>query len=304
MKLTGYNHSLFFIPYISLAILVGIFMLSLNSMMESWVYERSEQELVRISEVTLDSIERTNASYDEMEIIADSVGMATPYMRVSIIDFKGIIIGDSFYNSTDFTNLTIQDNRPEVKLAMDTGTATSIRFARYLNAEAYYYARRFSIEGNDAIVRISMPIHEVNQAIGTLKLMLFGFYIAALIALAVLIGAYSKVLKNSIASERALLERRVEERTTEIEMLQRLASMLAASNSIAEVQRVLSEIVPKVIGEHHCAVSLVNEQGHLIETKIEWPDKWPGLSVFNGNECWALRKGRFHISKDKHSRAC
>ena len=156
-------------------------MLSLNSMMESWVYERSEQELVRISEVTLDSIERTNASYDEMEIIADSVGMATPYMRVSIIDTKGVIIGDSIYNNSDFANLTIQSSRPEVKQAIVDGTATSIRFARYLNADAYFYARRFLINGNDAIVRISMPIHEVNQAIETLKLMLFGFYIAALV---------------------------------------------------------------------------------------------------------------------------
>lgn len=270
-------------------------------MLESWVYERSEQELVRISEVTLDSIERTNASYDEMEIIADSVGMATPYMRVSIIDTKGVIIGDSFYNNIDFSNLTIQDSRPEVKQAMSSGTATSIRFARYLNAEAYYYARRFVIGGNDAVVRISMPIHEVNQAIGALKLLLFGFYIAALVALAILIAAYAKVLRASIASEQALLEKRVEERTTEIEMLQRLASMLAASNSIVEVQRVLSEIAPKVIGELHCAVSLVNDQGHLIETKIEWPSTWPGLNVFNSDDCWALRKGRFHVSKDKHS---
>lgn len=301
MNYIGYNKSLFLIPFISLAVLVGIFMLSLNGMLESWVYERTEQELVRTSKVTLESIERTNASSDEMEIIADSVGMATPYMRVSILDTEGMIIGDSFYNTEDFSNLGSQNNTPEVKQALSEGKATNIRYAKYLDAEAYYYARRFLIAGQWAVVRISLPIDEVNQAVGTLKLMLVGFYLAALFALAVLIGVYAKVLRASIAKEHSLLERRVEERTAEIEMLQRLASMLAACNSIEEVQRVLSEIVPKVIGDFPGAVSLVNEEGQFIETKIAWPTTWPGMSIFTSNECWALRKGRFHISKDKHS---
>ena len=270
-------------------------------MLKTWIYERSEQELVRISEVTLDSIERTNASYDEMEIIADSVGMATPHMRVTIIDYQGAMIGDSFYEFSDFENLGSQNLLPEVKLALSEGKGTSIRFGKYINADAYYYARRFLIDSNWAVVRISIPIEEVNQAVGTLKLILFGFYLVAVISLAVLIGLYSKVLRASILKEHSLLEKRVEERTSEIEMLQRLASMLAACNSIDEVQTVLSEIVPKVIGDFTCSVSLVSDQGDLIETRIEWPQKWPGLNVFTANECWALRKGRFHISKDKHS---
>ncbi len=301
MNYIGHNKSLFLVPFISLAALVGIFMLSLNGMLKSWVYERTEQELVRTSKVTLDSIERTNASYDEMEIIADSVGMATPYMRVSIIDSKGRIIGDSFYNTEDFSNFNSQHESLEVNRALTAGKATNIRYAKYLDAEAYYYARRFLIGGEWAVVRISLPIEEVNHAVDTLKLMLLGFYLAALIALAVLIGVYAKVLRASIAKEHSLLERRVEERTAEIEMLQRLASMLAACNSIDEVQKVLSEIVPKVIGEFPCAVSLVNDEGQFIETKIAWPTTWPGMTIFTSNECWALRKGRFHISKDKHS---
>lgn len=276
-------------------------MLSLNQMLKSWIYERSEQELVRISDVTLDSIERTNASYDEMDIIADSVGMATPHMRVTIIDYQGWMIGDSFYEVADLEKLGSQSLLPEVKLALSQGKGTSIRFGKYINADAYYYARRFLIDSNWAVVRISIPIEEVNQAVGTLKLTLLGFYLVAVIALAILIGLYSKVLRASILKEHSLLEKRVEERTAEIEILQRLASMLAACNSIEEVQTVLSEIVPKVIGDFTCSVSLVADQGELIETRIEWPKKWPGLNAFTANECWALRKGRFHISKDQHS---
>jgi len=301
MNLTESNKSLFLIPFLSLSVLVGIFMFSLDKMLESWVYDRSEQELVRLAQVTLDGIERTNASADEMEIVADSVGLATSYMRVSIIDPQGHILGDSFYNLVDFENLLQQDEQPEIKQALEQGKATSIRLASYLNEEALYYAERFYVAGNLGVIRISMPVKAVNQTINALRFLLLGFYLAAVLALALFIAAFSRVLKASIAKEQSLLEKRVEERTTEIEMLQRLASMLAACNSIDEVQQVLSEIVPKVIGEFPCAVSLVNDKGHLIETKIEWPNRWPGLNVFTSDECWALRKGRYHISKDAHS---
>lgn len=301
MKFTVSNKSLFFIPFISLALLVGVFMLSLNKTLETWVYERNQQELVRISEVTLDSIERTNASSDEMEIIADSVGMATPYMRVTITDAEGKIIGDSFYQDTDFANLNLQGVAPEVRQALSNSEATSIRHARYINAEAFYFAKRFLLAGNLGIIRVGVPIQEVNMAINRLQFTLLSFYFVVLVGLAILIAAYVKLLRASIAKEQQLLEKRVAERTNEIQVLQRLASMLAACNSIEEVQKVLSEIVPKVIGNLPCAVSLVNEKGHLIETKIQWSGNWSGEKVFGGDECWALRKGRFHISKDEHS---
>lgn len=270
-------------------------------MLESWLFEQHEMELMRISEVTLQSIERLNANPDEMEIVADSVGLATSYMRVSIIAPDGTVLGDSFYDEEEFAKSPNQKNQPEIKRAFSEGKATAIRQAEYLNAKAFYYAERFRNLSSQGVVRISMPLSEITQAFSTLRIVLSAFFIVQLALLAVFIATFSRFLRTSIAKEQSLLEKRVEERTLEIEMLQRLASMLAACNSIEEVQQVLKEIVPKVMGEFTCSVSLVTEQSNVIETKIEWCGEWPGESSFTSNECWALRKGRFHVSKDEHS---
>ena len=270
-------------------------------MLETWMLERNEQELIRISEVTLQGIERLNAKGDEMEIVADSVGLATSYMRVSIIDPEGKVLGDSFYDENEIANLTSQNQQPEIQQALTSGKSSAIRHAQYLNADAYYFAVRFRNLASQGVVRISMPMAPVNQAIDSLRLVLAGFFVVQIILLALVIAAFTRFLQTSIVKEQNLLEKRVEERTAEIVILQRLASMLAACNSIDEVQQVLKEIVPGILGEIPCSVSLVAESGKFIETKIEWCGDWPGLTSFTSNECWALRKGRYHMSKDEHS---
>lgn len=276
-------------------------MLSLYMMLKSWLFERHEKELMRISEVTLQSIERLNANPDEMEIVADSIGLATSYMRVSIIGPEGNVLGDSFYDEAEFTKSSNQKDQPEIRKALSEGKATAIREAEYLNAQAFYYAERFRNLSSQGVVRISMPLSEITQAFSTLRIVLAVFFVVQLALLAIFIATFTRFLQSSIAKEQSLLEKRVEERTHEIEMLQRLASMLAACNSITEVQLVLKEIVPKVMGDFTCSVSLVSEQGNMIETKIEWCGDWPGEPSFTSDECWALRKGRYHVSKDEHS---
>lgn len=276
-------------------------MTGLGVMLESWVYERNEQELHRIVEVTQNSMVTVGASADEMDLIADSIGLATMNMRISIIDQEGIILGDSFYDEHQYVHFDQQLSNSEVKQAFELGHAKSIRDSDYLQAKTFFYAEKFAQNGVVGVVRVSMPMEELNKAITRLRWLLVGASFGGLVMLSLLMAAFAKKLKCTIVSERKLLEDRVEERTAEIDMLQRLASMLAACNSIEEVQQIVSDIIPKIIGDMPCAVSLTNEKGGLIEQKIEWGGRWPGLTVFNANECWALRKGRYHISKDEHS---
>ena len=301
MKAYESNRTLFLFPFLGMTLVVVLYMFGLGVMLESWVYERNEQELHRVVEVTQKSMASVGATADEMDLIADSVGLATANMRISIIDQEGLILGDSYYDEHQYINFDHQLMNTEVKLAIEHGHAKAIRDSRYLNAKTFFYAERFSQNGVFGVVRVSMPMEELNQAIYRLRWLLVAASFGGLLLLALLMATYAKKLRCTIVSERKLLEERVEERTAEIDMLQRLASMLAACNSIDEVQKIVADIVPKIIGEVPCAISLSNEKGGLIEQKIEWGGKWPGLTVFSANECWALRKGRYHISKDEHS---
>ena len=284
-----------------MSLIVVVFMAGLGFMLETWVYERNEQELHRIAEVTKKSMVSVGASVDEMDLIADSVGLATTNMRISILDQDGMIIGDSFYDEHRYANFATENQMPEIKDAFSTGNGKSIRQSDYLKAQTFSYALKYAENGMIGVIRVSMPMQEVNEAIFRLRWMLVAAAISGLCLLALLIAAFTRKLRYTIDTERQLLERRVEERTTEIEMLQRLASMLAACNSIDEVQKVVSDIVPKIIGPMCGAVSLINDKGSLIEQKIEWGGHWPGQAVFDSEECWALRKGRYHVSKDAHS---
>jgi len=301
LKVYESNRTLFLYPFLGMSFVVILFMTGLGVMLESWVYERNEQELHRIVEVTQNSMVTVGASADEMDLIADSIGLATMNMRISIIDQEGIILGDSFYDEHQYVHFDQQLSNSEVKQAFELGHAKSIRDSDYLQAKTFFYAEKFAQNGVVGVVRVSMPMEELNKAITRLRWLLVGASFGGLVMLSLLMAAFAKKLKCTIVSERKLLEDRVEERTAEIDMLQRLASMLAACNSIEEVQQIVSDIIPKIIGDMPCAVSLTNEKGGLIEQKIEWGGRWPGLTVFNANECWALRKGRYHISKDEHS---
>ena len=301
MSLSATNRKLLLYPFLATALISVIFMVGLDYMLESWVYERNEQELHRITEVTEKSMNTVGATADEMDLIADSVGLATSNMRISIIDETGRIIGDSFYDETQYQNFASQLAHKEVSLAFKQGQAKAIRESQYLNEQTYFYARRFATSGMLGVIRVSMSMTELNQALVKLRWLLLLAYLGGVALLILLLASFANKLKDTINKERRLLERRVEERTSEIDMLQRLASMLAACKSLSEVQSVVSDIVPTIIGKLPCSVSLINEKSVMLEQKLKWGGDWPGLKVFGTDECWALRKGRYHLSKDKHS---
>ena len=295
------NRTLFLYPFLTMALISLLFMVGLGLMLEAWVYERNEQELSRIGEVIQKSMVTVGATEDEMDLIADSVGLATSNKRISIIDESGKILGDSFYDEHQYKHFESQLKHSEVARAFKVGSAKEIRVSEYLKTQTFFYAHHFAQNGIVGVVRISMPMLEVNKAIYKLRWLLLAAYLFGLVFLALLFGTFARKLKLTMRNERRLLEQRVEERTSEIDMLQRLASMLAACNSALEVQQVASDIVPKIIGDVPCAVSQINEKGSLLEQSLEWGGEWPGLAVFSTDECWALRKGRHHISKDSHS---
>ena len=73
--------------------------------------------------------------------------------------------------------------------------------------------------------------------------------------------------------------------------------MLAACSNLKEAQMVVSDIIPRLLGPINGCVAVMKESRNQLEVSLDWGGTWPADKVYGTNECWALRKGRYHLSK-------
>jgi two-component system phosphate regulon sensor histidine kinase PhoR len=88
--------------------------------------------------------------------------------RVTIIDSKGRVLGDSDSNSDLMENHL---DRTEVQRSVISGTGSSIRYSNTLKYDLLYVSRQIVRDGEDkGFVRLSVPLREVNSSINSLRL--------------------------------------------------------------------------------------------------------------------------------------
>lgn len=143
-----------------------------------------------------------------------------------------------------------------------------------------------------------MDVSEALQPYYEMRSMMFGLLSAVTIFTLIL----SALIIFLTSSARKRLEQLVSERTHEIELLQRLASLLAACQSLTEAQQVISDVLPRLLGNATGAISLIHSSRNKVEVVLEWCGEWPAARSYSPKECWALRKGTFHFSEDEHSK--
>ncbi len=299
MKLN--QRTLFILPFVALAFFSMLAFLTLEFALRDWFFERNESELSRVIDVTYDSIVRIQAENDDMQLVIDNISMVIPNYRLNIFNEQGDVLGDSLQSQKEYVAVNNISNFEEVIQSLNKGWGKSIRFSKAWNTQMYYFAKRFQHNDSTLIVRVGMNISDYENAIEELRLIFALMAISAFILIGGLLYTFSQLLKKSITKEQILLENRVNERTKDIQLLQRLVSMLAACKYINEVEGVVEDIVPRLIGNRPCSISLVNSSRNLVEMKIKWGGNWPGTHVYSPDECWSLRKGKFHFSEDSLS---
>lgn len=293
------NRKLFFLPFIGIVIFVSIAFFILDITLKSWFLERNESEVMRIVDATADSIVRINAAEDDMQLIAENIGAVTKHYQITIIDKEGIIIGDSYleqlYSLERIVNVSEYKEYIE---ANKTGYGKSIRFDYRDNTELLHIIKRFEHDNEIYYIRVSMKTEDYRSAMQSLRTFLIIMGLGLLALTTIFIFIYLRFLNQSIKAGHDLLENRVKERTQDILLLQRLSSMLAACKFISEVENVVKDIVPRIIGDIPCAIAMVNSSRNLVELKIHWGGAWLSEEVYGPDECWSLRKGNYHFSKD------
>jgi diguanylate cyclase (GGDEF)-like protein len=84
----------------------------------------------------------------------------------------------------------------------------------------------------------------------------------------------------------------------EIAGLSKLAELLQISGSIEEACRVatgaLSDLFPQGAG----AICLISSSRNMVEVKAHWGAAYENAEVFGPDECWALRRGKAHLTSN------
>ncbi len=170
---------------ITTCILFGVFAY-LDSTLKDYTYQRIKTALTKEALLVKLFIEKDFPVYPrlkEIDSIADEVGESLS-SRVTIIGLDGKVFGDSELNGENLENVESHLYRPEVQEALKLGVGQSKRFSTTIQEYMLYVAVSFGKDKPQGVVRLSLPLSEVDIISGHLKKVL---YTALLIALCIAI---------------------------------------------------------------------------------------------------------------------
>ena len=166
--------------------------------------------------------------------------------RVTIIRPDGVVLGDSHY---DIAKMDRHNTRPEVRRALASGTAWSIRYSRTLRTRMLYVTTRIGDKDNPIVLaRLSTSLAEVDRARGRIHRVLFIAALAAFV-LAGMVGArVAERIANPIQKMTAVarllasgdLGQRAEVGTDRRDEIDELAATL--NIMVSELQNMMAEL--------------------------------------------------------------
>ncbi len=233
--------------------------LYLERSLKGWLEARIEVELFRDANAarTLFELLNPQATVAAIDPLADRLGEATG-ARVTIISADGRVLGDSELEPQQIAHVENHRARPEVKGALKGYRGISRRYSTTVQTEMLYAAVPYMGSGAQGIVRIALPLSEVDEAIRRLRLVLFVAGIVGLVLAIFLSGLASEFATRDI---RALVKsargavKGEGTRLVSIGFKDELARLAGSFNSVlADLNRTVSV--------------LANERDHL-ETILE-----------------------------------
>ena len=94
----------------------------------------------------------------------------------------------------------------------------------------------------------------------------------------------------------------LESRNRESLLLTELGELLQTSISEEEAHNVLSKFAPPLFHQRSGALCVINVSHRLLETVATWGGKVTSETVFEPDQCWALRRGRLHHASRENVR--
>ena len=132
--------------------------------------------------------------------------------RITVIDPKGVVMADSEHDAESTEN---DANRPEVRSAYAGQVGVSIRRSATLDRELCYVAVGFPYRSAAFVLRMSVPLEEVNSAVTAVRWWLMGASLSALCAAMVIAYIFSERFTARIRQLQSFAEHLVETRAAQ-----------------------------------------------------------------------------------------
>ena len=304
MKKNTISKKWLYLPIISTILTITLGLFVFNSTLSNWLEHKVEGSLSEEISRLIKDINDDNISFTDLKSL--DVYIKTKLViakedHITLITSDGTPIADSDISLSSVLQLENHLNRQEIVNAQNFGYGTSTRFSTSRFKNLLYSAKSFEYQGSTYILRAATPLTRIDAMVEELMnilIILMSINIVLVIASSLL---SNKLIQQQVQNEQNLQEERIEQRTQEIELLHRLATMLAACNSINEAQMVVEDILPRILGDVNGVVSLMRSSRNQLLVKLDWGGAWPGSKTYAPEECWALRKGKFHFANDKYT---
>ncbi|KJY82727.1 diguanylate cyclase [Vibrio galatheae] len=257
----------------------------------------------QIHEHKLDLYSMTPESVDDF---IDNLSQSRIGQRFTVIHSSGKVLGDSQLPKREIELLDDHSQRTEIASALNSGFGISKRYSESLNQDLLYVAKLLKLppaeydHDTKYVIRMAMPLTTLAAMTNDLEHIIYALMFASFVVIIASSWFSHRKMYALVNYERQQQERRIEKSTREIALLHQLANMLAACNSIKEAQVVVADIIPRLLGDINGCVSIMRESRNQLEVKLDWGGEWPSSKVYTPNDCWALRKGKFHLSHEKH----
>ncbi|MEZ8826532.1 diguanylate cyclase [Vibrio amylolyticus] len=310
MTRTSFSRFQYF-PIIAFAISLAIGGYFYEKTLDKWLTSMVSSHMFGLiddvaHQVKLQNLDLYDMTPSEIDSFLDTLSQSNFNRRFTVIHSSGKVLGDSQLNPREISLLDDHSNRPEVSTALSGSPGISRHFSSSVNQELLYVAKKLDLpedeHGHDAtyVLRLAMPMKTIYSMEHELELIVFALIGSSLFVLLFSSWYSNRKIIVLINKERDKQDERIRRSTNEIELLQRLAHMLAACNNIGEAQTVVADIIPRILGDINGCVSIMRDSRNQLEIKLDWGGEWPANKVYAPNDCWALRKGKHHLSSDKH----
>ena len=178
----GIRSRIFFLVFLLLTASIGISYVVAERDLTKAFELQTVNELKKQAGLLVSSIDDINkfSSIEEADIVADSLGMAAS-SRVTLILNSGEVVGDSNLNINQIKSIDNHANREEVAEALINGSGWVSRYSDSVEQDLVYFAIQDNNKINPNIIRISIPLNELQSASDTLQISIILLFVVVFI---------------------------------------------------------------------------------------------------------------------------